>query len=136
MNTVMSSLNARINAIKMLHSRICLLQTYLGQLPESYLTDKSSTFFPPAASEAAPTEPSQETNYTILRSIQALLCRLPLVVPADKDRFEEEALQEKNDVNLVALLGMMNKTVMDVRELGKRFSVGTLPLSAREGRLN
>lgn len=121
--SVILTLNARLNATRMLHSRIRLIQTYLSTLPESYLTDPSLTTIPPTSSITASADPSTEIHYPVLRSIQALLSHLPVVTPADKPRFEQEVLAEKNDVALVALIGGMAKSMKDLREVGRKFAV-------------
>jgi|SRR5579862_2034974 len=111
---VVASLTAKANAIKMLHSRIRLLNSYLSSLPPSHLTGTSE---PQHQDQTAP------VNHTILRSIQALTNRLPLIIPADRTTFETEMLAEKNDVSLVALLGSLSRSVRDMREVGRKFSV-------------
>ncbi|KAH0565534.1 hypothetical protein GP486_001067 [Trichoglossum hirsutum] len=103
------------NAIKMLHSRIRLLNAYLSSLPPSYLTS--------AEHRDTPQSQTTEVNHTILRSIQALTNRLPLIIPADRTAFENEMLAEKNDVSLVALLGSLTRSVRDIREVGRKFNV-------------
>lgn len=113
------SLTARANAVKMLHARIQLLKTYLQNLPPSYLT----TANPPDPPTTAPPEWHTEINYPILRSIQALVNRLPLLTPSDQGSFEHEQLAEKNDVSLVSLLGSLSSSVKDARELGRKFGV-------------
>lgn len=103
----------------MLHARIQLLKTYLQNLPPSYL--KSTD---PSYTEA--TQPSgkhTEINHPLLRSIQALTNRLPLLKPADQGTFEQESLSEQNDVSLVSLLGSLSTSVKDARELGRKFGV-------------
>ena len=127
---VISILNARINAIRMLHSRIRLLQTYLSRLPESYLTNTSSAVLP-ASSVSDHPDPTAEIDYTILRSIQALLARLPLIIPAEGVLFAQEGVAEKNDVSLVTLLGCMTQSVKDIRETGKTFAVSNQTQGAR-----
>ncbi|KAI9825082.1 MAG: hypothetical protein M1832_001402 [Thelocarpon impressellum] len=115
---LIASLSARGNAVWMLHTRIQLLRSYLTQLPPSYLT---STDGP---SPSTPSDrPRAEINHPILRSIQALLHRLPLLIPGDRVAFGEEMLAEQNDVSLVALLGSLNKSVKDVREVGRKYSI-------------
>ncbi|TIA31122.1 hypothetical protein D6C83_07098 [Aureobasidium pullulans] len=68
---VMSSLTAKYNAIKMLHQRINLIRAYLAELPPSYLTDASLT--------VGVSDPP--LNHQLLRSISAMLARLPLLAP-------------------------------------------------------
>lgn len=116
---VIASLMARANAIKMLQSRIRLLKAYLVNLPPCYLnTSDSSDMSPPAASSN-----HTEINHPILRSIQALVSRLPLILPADVEAFEQERLAEKNDVALVELLGNVSKSLKDTREMGRKFGI-------------
>ncbi|KAL8706683.1 MAG: hypothetical protein Q9201_000317 [Fulgogasparrea decipioides] len=118
---LITSLTARANAVKMLHTRIELLKTYLTSLPPSYLTDASLA--DGVVTEEATTSGQVETNYAILRSIQALVHRLPILTPADGVAFEHESLAEKSDVSLVALLGHLTKGTKDIREMGKKFDV-------------
>lgn len=102
----------------MLHARIQLLKTYLQNLPPSYLTTS-------APDQSTETQNAQhtETNHPILRSIQALLNRLPLLAPASLESFEEETLAQKSDVSLVSLLGSLSNNVKDARELGRKFGI-------------
>lgn len=116
---VITSLTARANAVKMLHARIQLLKTYLQNLPPSYLT----TVSPPDPSTTPPSPQHTEINHPLLRSIQALLNRLPLLTPASEASFEEEILAQKSDVSLVALLGVLSNNVKDARELGRKFGI-------------
>jgi COP9 signalosome complex subunit 6 len=100
-----ASLTAKANAIKMLHARINLISTYLLNLS----SQDSSNSAPP--------------NHEILRSIQALLSRLTLLIPANSTGFSQELISEQNDVNLVRLLNSITQSVKDARELGKKFSI-------------
>lgn len=120
MSTVITSLTARANAVKMLHARIKLLKTYLQNLPPSYLTTPSS---PDTSSTPPPDTDHTEINHPLLRSIQALLNRLPLLTPASPESFEAETLAQKADVSLVSLLGKLSNNVSDARELGKKFAI-------------
>jgi COP9 signalosome complex subunit 6 len=108
-----ASLTAKANAIKMLHARINLIATYLQQLPPSYIS----------GGEDADGQQYTPVNHEILRSIQALLSRLTLLIPADSIGFEKELISEQNDVSLVNLLNTITQSVKEVRELGKKFSV-------------
>ena len=103
----------------MLHARIQLLKTYLQNLPPSYLTTPN----PPDPESTTPSQGHTEINHPILRSIQALVNRLPLLTPADQGSFEHEQLAEKNDVSLVLLLGSLSSNVKDARELGRKFGI-------------
>ena len=120
--TVIASLTARANAIKMLHTRIRLLKSYLTSLPPSELTAGSD--FSATTDQASMQQPTAEIDYPLLRSIQALLSRLPLLLPSgDLSAFKQETMAEKSDVGLVSLLGNLGQSVKDARELGRKFAV-------------
>ncbi len=127
LKTVIASLTARANAVKMLHTRIHLLRSYLNSLPLSYLTTPP----PPETTGGNATPPHADTststpeiNHRLLRSILALLSRLPLLLPPSHlHNFQQETLAEKADVELVALLGSMGKSVKEAREMGRKFGV-------------
>ncbi|KAE8443727.1 hypothetical protein EG329_001407 [Mollisiaceae sp. DMI_Dod_QoI] len=114
---LIASLTAKANAIKMLHSRINLIALYLQNLPPSYISNKI-----PEGVEANEKKYTP-VNHSILRSIQALLSRLSLLIPADAAAFEQELMSEKNDVNLVSLLGTITESIQDIRETGRKFSI-------------
>lgn len=115
---LIASLTAKVNAIKMLHSRIALLTAYLEKLPPSYITTGVES------SDAMISNDSHtQVNHSILRSIQALLHRLNLLMPANSTAFEEEVIAEQNDVHLVDLLSSMTQSISDAKELGRKFHV-------------
>jgi COP9 signalosome complex subunit 6 len=120
-----ASLTAKINAVKMLHSRINLIKEYLERLPPSYIKDSIPENLTDTSGEYMP------VDYQILRSIQALLTRLSLLVPADARAFERELLAEKNDVTLVSLLSDITNSVKEIREAGRKFSVIELARNAK-----
>lgn len=105
----------------MLHTRIQLLKTYLTSLPPSYLSDVSASNGDTNENNSSPSPP--KIDHSILRSIQALVNRLPLVIPADGAAFEHESLAEKSDVSLVALLGDLTRGTKNIREMGRKFNV-------------
>lgn len=118
---LITSLTARANAIKMLHARIQLLRSYLTSLPSSYLTapvESNGT-----RTDEAPSSYETHINHPILRSIQALVNRLPLLTPSDGVAFESESLSEKSDVTLVGLLGDLTRGTKNIREMGRKFGV-------------
>ncbi|KAH8147753.1 uncharacterized protein LAJ45_08218 [Morchella importuna] len=95
---LLANLTAKANAIRMLHSRIKLLTTYLSSPPHA------------------------EPNHQLLRSLKSLThSRLPLLTPADAKGFRQEQLSEQSDVHLVALLGTLTKSIEEVRGVGKKF---------------
>ncbi len=114
---LIASLTAKANAIKMLHARINLIATYLQNLPPSYVSN--------TVPEGVETNDKNYTpvNHSILRSIQALLSRLSLLIPADSAAFEQELMSEQNDVSLVSLLSSITESVKDMRETGRKFAV-------------
>lgn len=127
MKLVIASLTARANAIKMLHTRIRLLKSYLNSLPLSYLTTPP----PPERIGGNATPPHTDTStstpeidHRLLRSILALLSRLPLLLPPSHlHSFQQETLAEKADVELVALLGSMGKSVEEAWEMGRKYGI-------------
>lgn len=114
---LIASLTTKANAIKMLQSRIDLITKYLELLPPSYITSDSSAM----ESEADGNQTS--VNYSILRSIKAMLHRLSLLIPSDNISFNQELLSEKNDVNLVNLLSTLTQSIESSRELGRKFAI-------------
>ena len=104
----LASLTAKANAIKMLQSRINLIAAYLQKLPPSYVADG-------VVSEAdVESKNYASINHSILRSIQALLGRLSVLIPADSQGFEHELISEQNDVSLISLLSELTKSAHDI----------------------
>ncbi|RYO92900.1 hypothetical protein DL766_003916 [Monosporascus sp. MC13-8B] len=116
---MIAALTAKLNAVKMLQSRINLLTTYLERLPPSYLTTSN----PPGAESNASGSPHTIPSHTILRSILALVNRLSLIVPSNTEAFEQEMLSEANDVHLMGLLNDVMQSMTEVRGVGKKFEV-------------
>lgn len=114
---LIASLTAKANAVKMLHARINLIATYLRKLPPNRTSGEALGNMEPGHDEYSP------VNLSVLRSIQALLGRLSLMVPADAMMFEEELRSEKNDVNVVSLLSMLTNSIRDIKDTGRKFSV-------------
>jgi COP9 signalosome complex subunit 6 len=119
---LISSLTAKANAIKMLNQRINLIRSYLASLPESYLTDATST-----------TPPSETTNFPLLRNVNSLISRLPLLAPpataSTSNGAGESALSahlqaanhEQQDVHLTSLLAALTRSVCETQTLASRF---------------
>ncbi|OAA43614.1 Mov34/MPN/PAD-1 [Metarhizium rileyi] len=113
---MVASLTAKANAIKMLHSRIRLLTTYLERLPPSFISVEQQD------------DEGMETDYTtpslpILRQIQAVITRLDLVIPSNKESFDQEMLRETNNANLVNLLNSVMQSLQSARDVGKKCHV-------------
>lgn len=117
---LIASLTAKANAIKMLNTRLNLIKSYLHTLPPSYLTD--------ASSGAAPAE---NTNFALLRSINAMLSRLPLLAPppttsntsTQPSNQTSAADKEKQDVHLSNLLATLTRSVAEAQTMGIKFNV-------------
>lgn len=107
---VITSLTTRANAIKMLQARLSLLKAHLISLPSCYLNDPDKAHIS-----------KDDIDHSVLRSIQSLVARLPLLLPPDRAAFTSERLTEQHDVTLVRLLGEMGKSVRDAQELGRKF---------------
>jgi COP9 signalosome complex subunit 6 len=119
---LISSLTAKANAIKMLNQRINLIRSYLESLPESYLTNATST-----------TPPADTTNFPLLRNVNSLMSRLSLLAPpaatSTSNGTGESALSahlqaanhEQQDVHLTSLLAALTRSVAETQTLASRF---------------
>ncbi|ETS82758.1 hypothetical protein PFICI_04634 [Pestalotiopsis fici W106-1] len=112
---LIGSLTTKANAIKMLQARIKLLITYLERLPPSSISGSQT---PSAAEQQA--DAHTMPSHTILRSIQALVNRLALLVPSATEAFQQELLSEANDVHLVTLLNDVMQSAIGIRDIGKK----------------
>ncbi|KAL1888337.1 hypothetical protein Sste5346_009617 [Sporothrix stenoceras] len=117
---LIATLMTRANAIRMLHARLELLTKYLASLPEDALTKVSEE-----TKEERNDPNAVGVSLPILRSIQALVQRLPLVIPPPvQGAFEEERRREANDVKLVSLLlDDMMQSISSARTVGEKFGV-------------
>lgn len=115
---VLSSLTAKMNAIRMLSRRILLLRAYLDALPPSYLSDSS---LPP--SNSADTQHPLPLDHSILRSISAMLARINVLAPPDAAAFNLESQQEASDVQLINLLSSITNSVSAAKDLGKKSAI-------------
>ncbi|KAG6007733.1 hypothetical protein E4U21_005572 [Claviceps maximensis] len=122
---MIAALTAKANALKMLHARIRLLTAYLKCLPPSFVNGQTTS---PATGKGSENELETETNqitpsHCILRQILALVNRLDLVVPADKEDFEAELEKEANNVHLTSLMNSIMQSMNATRQVGKKFSI-------------
>ncbi|GAW24753.1 hypothetical protein ANO14919_143450 [Xylariales sp. No.14919] len=113
---MIAALSAKANSVKMLRARINLLATYLERLPPSHLTGDDTTM---ATGDFEPTVPLNH----VLRSLQALVNRLSLVVPSATEAYEQEMLREANDVHLMELLNEVVQSATALRVVGKKFNI-------------
>lgn len=119
---LIASLTAKANAIKMLNQRINLVRSYLTSLPESYLTDANSTELP-----------ADGVNYPLLRNVNSLISRLPLLTPptaasatngtnkTPSSSLHQTASREQQDVHLTSLLAALTRSVSETQTLASRF---------------
>jgi COP9 signalosome complex subunit 6 len=115
---VLSTLTAKMNAIRMLSRRIALLRAYLDALPSSYLSDPSLPIDSiPDAQHPLP------LNHSILRSVSAMLARINVLAPPDLVAFTLESQQEASDVQLVSLLSSITNSVSMAKDLGRKSSI-------------
>ncbi|KAK4214410.1 hypothetical protein QBC37DRAFT_421367 [Rhypophila decipiens] len=119
----MSALQAKLNAIKMMKSRVDLVVAYLEKLPPGFVAGTTQTPEQAAAEAAAAGGKYTTPSNNILRQIQALVTNIELATPAQKNTLAKEMLQETNDVNLIALISDLVTSVSEVREAGKKFAV-------------
>ncbi|TQS34999.1 hypothetical protein Golomagni_04595 [Golovinomyces magnicellulatus] len=108
---LIASLTTKVNAIKMLQARIDLIASYLKKVHLSKdtieLNDKENS----------------SSHHIILRSIQALLSRLTLLVPIDSVAYEQELNSQQNDVNLVSLLSAITESTKEMRDVGMKHGI-------------
>ncbi|PVI06381.1 hypothetical protein DM02DRAFT_609953 [Periconia macrospinosa] len=115
---LLSTLTAKMNAIRMLSRRLSLIRTYLASLPPSYLSDPTLPFNPtPSDSHPLP------LNNPILRSISAMLARLDILAPSDTEAFTIESQQESSDVQLVQLLSSITNSVSAAKDFGRKSQI-------------
>lgn len=115
---LLSTLTAKINAIRMLSRRISLLRTYLASLPPSYLSDPSIP-----VNCGPDNEHPLPLNHSILRSVSAMLARINILAPPDVQAFTLESQQEASDVQLVQLLSSITTSVSVAKDLGKKSQI-------------
>ncbi|KAL6704868.1 hypothetical protein ACN47E_007551 [Coniothyrium glycines] len=115
---ILSTLTAKMNAIRMLGRRILLLRAYLDTLPPSYLSDPLL----PVNSTATAQQPLP-LDHTVLRSISAMLARINILAPPDSGAFTLESQQEASDVQLVNLLSSITNSVSAAKEFGRKSSI-------------
>lgn len=122
-------ITTKSNAIKMLQSRIELIKTYLENLPPSFVAAGAKS------DDVHMDTDSTTPSYKILRQIQALVSRLDLVVPADKDSFEREISEEANDASLIMLLNQVVQSANDARNAGKKASIVEMAKNMNQRRM-
>jgi COP9 signalosome complex subunit 6 len=117
-----ASIRTRLNSVKMLQSRLALLQRFLQSLPPSYLSTPDARNTPAASTFVDP------LHLLHLRNVQALLTRLSLLTPPSNPSPTDQAhslastsLAQANDVSLASLLSLLGQDVQSLSELGRKF---------------
>ncbi|KAJ5146255.1 JAB1/Mov34/MPN/PAD-1 [Penicillium bovifimosum] len=110
---LIASLHTRLNAVRILESRLSIIKSYLLSLTEA---DSSSD------------SPKDETSLTelshpILRNINSLLSHLSILSPSEQSTFATEVISQHNDVQLISLLGQLGENVKAMREMGRRSEI-------------
>ncbi|OTA03190.1 hypothetical protein A9Z42_0036250 [Trichoderma parareesei] len=130
---MLASLTAKANAIKMLHSRIQLITTYLQRLPPLFVNGDAQDGGESMDTDSNNTVPS----LNILRQIQALVSRLDLVIPSDREAFEREVQSETNNVHLLGLLNSIMQGVVQAKDVGRKFhAIEASKTAARRGTMD
>ena len=118
---LIATLTTRVNSVRMLQSRIAILQKFIQSLPPSYLTNSEV----PLANGSPPAEALPH-----LRQINALITRLSLLTPAplvtdDKvptSQAEVNLTGQANDTGLTSLLALLSKNIQGANELERKFN--------------
>ncbi|EPS38423.1 hypothetical protein H072_7829 [Dactylellina haptotyla CBS 200.50] len=113
---LLSTLTAKANAVRMLHSRLTLLLAYLRSIESGNSTTAGKT------DSQQPQIP--KINHPLLRSLLSLTNRLPLLEPpaTAASSLSSESLAELSDVHLVALLGAITSSIEISKEVGRKFA--------------
>lgn len=117
---MIASLNTRLNAVRILESRIGLIKSYV------------SSVSPDAANSSQPIA----WSHPILRDVNSLISHLAILSPSDQSTFAKDVVSQKNDVLLASLLGQVGETVKCMRELGRKSAIvqsGRQTNNARKG---
>ncbi|KAJ5752082.1 COP9 signalosome complex subunit 6 [Penicillium odoratum] len=103
--TVIASLTSRLNAVRILESRVTLVKSYVNSIS--------------ANCSANPSE-SPAYSHPIIRNVNGLLSELSLLNPSDENGLAKELVCQNNDVLMVSLLGEVAKIARTARELGQK----------------
>ena len=98
---IITSLTAKANAVKMLLTMVKVLESYLSCLPNEFVSGNKAGVITDEMRNNLSSTSTAVPDYSILRSVQALVNRLPLVVPSNEEAFNHEVQSETNDVKLL-----------------------------------
>lgn len=119
-----AGITTRLNSVKMLQSRLEIINKFIQDLPPSYISDQTI----PITRDSP--DPSHLPH---LRNIQALLTRLALLTPAAgpsvqvtqpeaQHSLTEATRSQFNDVSLISMLSQLGQNVQGLNELGRKFA--------------
>ncbi|KAJ5657691.1 COP9 signalosome complex subunit 6 [Penicillium longicatenatum] len=116
---MIANLNTRLNAVRILESRIALIKSYVSSIsPDSDSTDSPSTTW----------------SHPILRDVNSLISHLDIINPSDQSTFAQDVVSQHNDVLLASLFGKVGETVQSMRELGRKSAIVQLGRQTNSGR--
>ena len=114
-----ANLTTRLNSVKMLRTRLTLLNDFVRSLPPSYLSDANISITADSPSPA---------TLPHLRNLQSLLTTLFLLTPPEPTTngtttsLQSARNEQRNDVNLTQLLNSLTKDVQALQEVGRTFN--------------
>lgn len=132
--SVIASMTAQYNAVKMLRDRLVIIRTYFDSIPPCHMTNPS---LPISSSTLS------EKDQLLLRDISALLSRLPLLSnahpslvskqPADSATLPSpnRETQESADVALTTLLTALTRSAAAMSELNRKHNIVSRIRNAR-----
>ena len=118
---LIATMTTRLNSVRMLQSRITVLQKFIQSLPPSYLSSANELM--------TPNSPSAE-SLPHMRQINALITRLSLLTPpplvtdesAPTPQAEVKLASQANDTSLTSLLALLSWNIQGANELGRKFA--------------
>lgn len=119
---MIASLNTRLNAVRILESRISLIKSYVSSISPD--------------SDSAKSPQPTTWSHPIIRDVNSLISHLAVLSPSDQSTFARDVVSQKNDVLLASLLGQVGDTVKCMRELGRKSAIvqlGRQTNNARKG---
>lgn len=102
---MLRNLKTRLNALKTLDTRLRIVERYLASLSSSDLTQTGC-----------------RDHQKHLRNVYSLITHLSLIQPPEKASYDRDTEAQRNDVEMGKALCLMNKSISEMREAGKKFA--------------